>query len=246
MLPILQLGPFAVQTPGLILLLGLWLGLTLAERLAPRFQSDPNTIYNLTFTALVAGVLGARLSYVLQYSDAFISSPISLVSLNPALLDPIGGAVIGVVAAIIYGNRKQLPLWSTLDAITPVFAVMGIALGLAHFASGDAFGSQTDLPWGIQLWGLKRHPSQVYEALLAGAILWGILPRGKPTSVLAGGTFWRFLVLSAGARLLVEGFRGDSMTLDNGLRVAQIIAWIVLAISLWMYYQITQKMERKS
>jgi len=238
MLPVLQIGPFALQTPGLVLLLGLWLGLTLAERLAPRFQSDANALYNLSFTALVAGVLGARLSYIIQYIDAFISSPISLISLNPALLDPIGGAAIGIIAAVVYANRVQLPLWPTLDALAPLLAVLSIALGLSHFASGDAFGMQTNLPWGIDLWGLKRHPTQIYEVILASLILWAILPpkegSSKPTSELVGGTFWRFLALSAGARLFIEGLRGDSITLDNGIRTAQIIAWAVLAISLWM------------
>jgi len=241
MLPILQIGPFAVQTPGLALLLGIWLGLTLAERLAPRFGGNANEIYNLTFTALLAGIIGARLSYVLQYLDAFIASPLSLISLNPTLLDPIGGAVIGIFAAVIYGSRKKLPLWPTLDALTPLLAVAAIGVGVSHIASGDAFGMPTDLPWGVELWGLKRHPSQIYEVALASLILWAILPkklgRGKRGSLVAGGCFWLFLSLSTGARLFLEGFRGDSLTLDNGIRIVQIIAWLVLAFSLWMLHK---------
>ncbi len=250
MLPILQIGPFAVQTPGLVLLLGLWLGLTLAERLAPRYGSEANTIYNLSFTALVAGILGARLSYVLQYTDAFIASPISLISLNPALLDPVGGAVIGVFAAAVYGNRKQLRLWPTLNAITPLLAVLAIAFGLSHVASGDAFGMQTDLPWGIQLWGAKRHPTQIYEVILASLILWAILPpskgRSRLTSVLTAETFWRFLALSAGARLFIEGLRGDSLALENGVRIAQIAAWLVLALSLWMLNKGAEQLKHET
>ncbi len=238
MLPILQIGPFALQTPGLAILLGIWFGLTLAERLAPRFKTNANDIYNLTFTALLAGIIGARLSYVMQYSQAFINSPLSLISLNPALLDPIGGAVIGIFAALIYANRKKLPLWPSLDALTPLLAVLAIALGVSHIASGDAFGMETNLPWGIHLWGLNRHPTQIYEVLLASLILWAVLPRkqgrSKSTPKREGSTFWLFLSLSAGARLILEGFRGDSLTLDNGLRVAQLVVWVVLALSLWM------------
>ncbi len=241
MLPILQIGPFALQTPGLAILLGIWLGLILAERLAPRFGSNANEIYNLTFTALLAGVIGARLSYVLQYLEAFIASPLSLISLNPALLDPTGGLVIGIFAGAIYANRKKLPLWPTLDALTPLLAVLAIAFGVSHFASGDAFGIETDLPWGIHLWGLNRHPTQIYEVILASLVLWAILPkkqgRSRQTSKVVGGTFWLFLSLSAGARLFLEGLRGDSLTLDNGLRIAQIVAWAVLAVSLWMLYK---------
>ncbi|MBC8503946.1 MAG: prolipoprotein diacylglyceryl transferase [Anaerolineales bacterium] len=252
MLPILQIGPFAMQTPGLALLLGIWLGLTLAERLAPRFEANANEIYNLTFTALIAGIIGARLSYVLQYPDAFINSPLSLISLNPALLDPIGGAVIGAFAALIYGNRKKLPLWPTLDALTPLLAVAAIAVGISHIASGDAFGMQTDLPWGIELWGLKRHPSQIYEVILASFILGAILPKkegralGKRGSMVGGRSFWLFLSLSAGARLFLEGFRGDSLTLANGMRIAQVIAWVVLTVSLWMLHKRQNVEDRTS
>ena len=62
MLPILQIGPFALQTPGLILLIGAWAGLSLAERYAKRFQINPNQLYNLAFIGLIAGILGALLA----------------------------------------------------------------------------------------------------------------------------------------------------------------------------------------
>jgi len=246
MFPILQIGPLAMQTPGLILLIGVWVGLSFAEKLAPRFQVNANAIYNLVFTALLAGLIGARLSYVAQYPNAFLSSPLSLISLNPGLLDPIGGFLIGIITAAVYANRKGFPLGSTLDAVSPLLAVFGVALGLSHLASGDAFGTPTDLPWSIELWGENRHPSQVYEILLAILILGGLWLWKKPTSERAGGTFWRFLSLSAGARLLLEGFRGDSQVLPNGLRIAQLIAWIVLAVSLLMYHQLHQRIADNS
>lgn len=238
MLPIIQIGPFAMQTPGLILLIGLWTGLSLAEKLAPRFKTNPSAVYNLVFTAMVAGILGARLSYVAQYPNAFLNSPLSLISLNPGLLDPIGGVVIGIIATAIYANRKQYSIWPILDALTPLLAVLAIAFGLSHLASGDNFGMQTNLPWGIELWGSKRHPTQIYESILAISIL-GIFwiqnkNFTKPTSRVAGAAFWQFLSLSAAARLLIEGFRGDSMVLPNGWRIAQLVAWGILGFGLWM------------
>jgi phosphatidylglycerol---prolipoprotein diacylglyceryl transferase len=237
MFPTLQIGPLAMQTPGLILLLGLWFGLSLSEKFAPRFQTNSNDIYNLVFMALLSGLVGARLSFVAQFPDAFLSSPLSLVSLNPGLLDPLGGGLIGLIAGVVYANRKGYSLWPTLDALTPLMAVFSLAIGLSHLASGDAFGVATELPWGIDLWGEKRHPSQVYESILAALILGDVWSRTKTTSQWAGGTFWRFLSLSAGARLLLEGLRADSQVLPNGLRVAQLVAWVVLAVSLWMLEQ---------
>ena len=134
MFPIIQIGPMALQAPGLILLIGLWLGLILAERLAPRFRANANHVYNIVFVALVAGVIGARVSFVLENHEVFFQNPLNIFSLNPGLLDPIGGAVIGLLAALVYGNRKKIIWWSTLDAIAPFLGVMIIALGFSNLA----------------------------------------------------------------------------------------------------------------
>ncbi|MCB9135273.1 MAG: prolipoprotein diacylglyceryl transferase [Anaerolineales bacterium] len=242
MLPILQLGPLALQTPGLILILGLWLGLNLAEKNAHRHHVHPDNLYNLTFTALIAGIVGARLAYIARYSSAFIASPASLFSLNPGLLDPFGGIAVGLLAALIFGQRKKLAFWPTLDALTPVLTVMSIAFALANLASGDAFGAETTLPWGIELWGAKRHPAQLYEALAAGCILLLLWPaRGVIARRISapGAIFVLFLALSAGAHLFLEAFRGDSAILPNGWRIAQILAWFLLAGSLWGFEKLT-------
>jgi phosphatidylglycerol:prolipoprotein diacylglycerol transferase len=236
MIPVLQVGPVSLQAPGLILLMGLWFGLIVAERLAPRFGANPNQVYNLVFAALIAGLLGARLSYVLEHLRAFLKSPLNVFSLNPGLLDPIGGMAVGVVVALIYINRKQIPVWPTLDALAPFLAVMWIAMGLSNLASGKAFGNETLLPWGIELWGAWRHPTQVYQILTGLALLVIIWPRRGAANLAPrapGETFWLFLALSAGAWMLIETFRGDSALLPGGLRTAQVVAWLVLAVSLW-------------
>lgn len=234
MLPILQIGPLAIQTPGLILLLGLWFGLTLAEKLAQIDRKvDSNAIYNLALTALVAGVLGARLFYVARYPDIFFKDPVSLISPNTAMLDAFGGLVTGVLAAMIYGQRRRLPLWTVLDALTPALSVLLIAVGLAHFASGDAFGIPARLPWSIRLWGEYRHPTQLYETLLAAGIAVLVWPRRhaeQPASV----RFFAFVALSAFARILVETFRADSTLIFGSVRNAQVIAWGLLAFSTQM------------
>lgn len=232
MLPILQIGPLALQTPGLILLLGLWLGLSLSEKLARLEKKvDPDSIYNLALIALVAGVIGARLFYAAQTPSIFLEDPLSLVSLNTVMLDATGGLVAAGLAVLIYGQRRKLPLWPTLDAFTPALSILAIAFGLAHFASGDAYGIAARLPWSIRLWGEYRHPTQLYETVLAFGIAVWVWPR-KTMVATAGIRFLFFIALSAFARILVESFRGDSVMIFGTLRSAQIAAWVVLAASL--------------
>jgi phosphatidylglycerol---prolipoprotein diacylglyceryl transferase len=86
MLPILNLGPLAIQTPGLILILGLWIGLTQAEKYARRLKINPDHIYTLTFLSLAVGILGARLTYVAQNPAAFQNNWIGVFSLTPKCL----------------------------------------------------------------------------------------------------------------------------------------------------------------
>jgi phosphatidylglycerol---prolipoprotein diacylglyceryl transferase len=246
MLPSLQLGPLSIQTPGLVLLLGLWLGLSLAERSASRFGIKVNDLYNLVFVALAAGVVGARLVYILRYPTAFTASPISVLSLNPGLLDSAGGLAASLLAGVIYTHRRRIPTWQALDAITPALAVLLLALALAHLASGAAFGSPLDAPWAIRLWGERRHPSQVYEIIAALVILVLIWPgRGLIRSSRPGVYFLSFAALSAGARLFLEAFRGDSTLLAIGLRSAQVIAWVILAASLSGIFWLNQRVKIK-
>lgn len=234
MLPVLQIGPLALQLPGLLLLLSLWLGLSLAERFSPRCGVSAGVLYNLVFAALLAGVLGARLSYILQYPEAFVANPRSVFSLNPGLLDPWGAIAGALLALLILGQHYHLGFWPTLDALTPLFAVLAIGLALTNFSSGAGFGAPTSLPWGIELWGARRHPTQLYETLAALVILVILWP-GRPAiqSWAAGKYFLTFILLSALARLVLEAFHGDSRLVFGGFRLVQVLAWIVIAASLW-------------
>ena len=156
----------------------------------------------LVLILLIVVIIGARLTYVIRHLDIFMSTPLNIFSLNPGLLDPLGGIGMGVIAGLIYLNHKNLFIWSTLDAFTPLFGVMLIAIALSQLASGDAFGLETNLPWGIELWGLKRHPTQIYYILTGITILGIIWPKREFEASklnVTGSTFLSFIALSAAA-----------------------------------------------
>ena len=237
MLPIVQIGPAALPVPALLLLAGFWVGLDLTEKHAPRFQANAQQIYQMVLVALLTGLLAARLSYALQSPAAFLASPLSLLTPRPQMLDAQGGLLIAALAALIYGQRRGLALWPTLDALTSLFAVMMITFSLANFASGDGFGAPSGLPWAIPLWGAQRHPSQIYAtlaALLVAVATWpgGAIARRSQPAGMAGLRWWAFVGLTALSQVFLQGLRGDSVLLA-GVRTAQVAAWILLAISLW-------------
>lgn len=231
MLPIIQIGPIAIPTPQFSLLLAFWIGLSFAEKFSNRRGVSADTLYNLVFTGVITGLLGARLGYILQNSGAFIQSPQSIISLNPGLLDPFSGLSFALIATMVYATHKKLPLWTLLDALTPFFAILMVGFAVSHIASGEAFGSETSLPWGITLWGTKRHPTQFYELISATTISSLIIIYSK-TEKNTGILFLRFLILTSASVLFLESFRGDSLTILGGIRNSQILAWISLAVTL--------------
>ena len=212
----------------ILLLLATWIGLTLAEKRTERHGVSKEDLSNLTYYGLIAFIVGGRLSFVLQNFPAFIKSPLGIISINPDIFDPFGGMAVAVITAVIYGQRRGLKLWNSLDALTPFFAILSIGIGLSHLAAGTAFGMETDAAWGIDLWNAPRHPTQIYEtvaSLLIFGLIW--LQRQNPHS---GMLFLSYAALTALAQLFIQAFRGDSILIFNGLRQGQIIAWITLAV----------------
>lgn len=212
----------------LLIVAALWIGLTLAEKRSERHGVSKEQLNNLTFNSLIAYVIGGRLSFALSNLSAFAQSPLSIFSPNPDLFDPTGGLVVALLVGLIYGQRQKLQLWATLDALTPIFAMLAIGLHLAHLAAGTAFGNPTTVPWGINLWNATRHPTQVYE-LLASLLIFGWLWFRKSDSP-PGLLFLAFTALTAGARLFLEAFRGDSTLIFGEFRLAQIAAWGILLV----------------
>lgn len=224
MFPILNIGPLAIQTRGLIILLSIWFATEAAERGAKRLGLRSDHLYNLTLLAGVFGLIGARLGYAVDHFTIYRTYPAALMALDLNTLSPGWGALIGGAAAYAYARRKGIAHRTLLDALTPGLLVFAFGLALADLASGDGYGVPVSLPWSIELWGAARHPTQIYLMLAVGVISLIVL---KADRVFAGFRFGLAVTLYATARLLLEAFRGDS-DLVNGVRIAQL--WSLGAI----------------
>ena len=231
MLPILQVGPLAIQLPGLLLLLGFWLGTLSAERAARASRISTTLVSNMIFYSLIGGILGARLGYVLQFLDLYLEAPLGIIALNPNTLSLREGLVAGGIVAIVFAQRKGLPFWQTLDVLAPGVAVFMLIVGFSHLASGDAFGVESDVPWAIDLWGAQRHPTQVYEILASGVVLF-IVYRLQTVKRIDGFIILSYLVLAGVSRFVIEAFRGDSVIIFDSLRAAQLLSFLIVLVAL--------------
>ncbi len=232
-IPAIHIGPMVVQLPGLIVLFGFWAALWVAARGAKILGLTDDDAYTPGFYAAVAGILGARVWYVVTHWTAFAGDPLGIVSLNLSTLDATSGLIVGVSVGALYAWRKKLLSVRWLDALTPGVALLLAAMSLANLFSGEAYGAPTTLPWAIELWDMERHPTQIYEMLAMLAILFVLLMvlRRHPTP---GTAALLFLALYSGQRMFLEAFRGDSLLLPGGWRAAQVAALLVLAVSLVM------------
>lgn len=219
---------FAPPRHLILLVLAIWLGISLAEKHSERYsisKDDLNTLVNYSF---IAFLIGGRISFVLQNISAFIQSPVSIFSINIDLFDTFGGIATFIITALILGQHRKLSFWSTLDALTPLFAILSIGVSLTHLAAGTAFGIPTSKPWGIDLWNATRHPTQIYAAIISLLIFyWLWFQKQSPYS---GMLFLSFVSLTSISQIFLGIFRANSVIIINGIKQEQVISLFVLVI----------------
>lgn len=239
MFPIINIGPAAVQAAGLILLLSLFFGTWLTGKFSAKLGTNSDAIENSILVGLVVGIVGARIGFMLKNTAVFITNPVSLFSLIPSMLDASFGVLVSVLTAFILAQKKYLPLWPTLDSLTPLLMFLFTGIHLANFANGNAYGLPTNLPWGVQLWNAARHPVQVY-ALLLGAVLFVWLLTHtrllKSTGFMRSGILFSITVAGiAMITLFTRAFIAEKLLFGN-LDLIQFLAFFILLCSLGLIF----------
>lgn len=211
-----SIGPFAVRWYSLAYVVGLVVGWRYIRAMAERPPSVATTrdVDDFLVWATIGVIVGGRLGYVLFYKPLFfVENPIAILETWKGGMSFHGG-LIGVVLATIWFCRRRkisLPAFGDLVAMA---APIGLFFGrLANFVNGELYGRTTDVPWGVVFPGggpLPRHPSQIYEAILEGVVLFLILfvlGQSQKVRRRPGTLVGVFLVGYGTARLFVEFFR---------------------------------------
>jgi phosphatidylglycerol:prolipoprotein diacylglycerol transferase len=212
---VLNIGPLAIQSVGLILLLGVWIGLSWAEKNASKHWINSDLIYTILFVVFAASVLGARAGYAILHLESYKNHVLDLFSLNFYSMDWSTAILVGVLTFLIYVQKKNIPVWAFLDSLIPFLLTLNIALAVASLATMSAVGSETTLRWGILVYGSLRHPVQIYHLLLAGGMLFLFWPARKKVigmerkQLLPGGEFGLFLMTFSLGLIIVQTFRAE-------------------------------------
>ena len=164
---------------------------------------------------LVIGIiLGGRLGYVLIYNfDYYIKNLHEIFYVWHGGMSFHGGLIGIIIATIIFTRIRKIYTFIYLDIISCV-APIGLFLGrIANFINGELYGKTTDLPWGVifpNVGTFARHPSQIYEAILEGIVLFILLnffALKKHLLLKAGYVSGLFLIFYSIARIIGENFR---------------------------------------
>lgn len=244
-----QLGPLAVHWYGIMYAVGFISGWWLGRHRARRAWSplEPQQVDDLVLFVAIGVVLGGRVGYMLFYAlDQLLANPLSLFQLWHGGMSFHGG-LLGVIAMTWwFAWRIKTPFWRVIDFLAPLVPI-GLGAGrLGNFINGELWGAPTNLPWGMVYPGLgpqPRHPSQLYEFLLEGVLLFTILwlfsRRPRPTCSISG----LFLLCYGVFRFLVEFVRMPDpqlgylafgwLTMGQVLSLPMIIAGIGLLA--WAY-----------
>src|SRR5687768_2142857 len=119
MLPALEIGPVVIPTAGLVTILGIWLALSVVEWAAGRLGQDGAAGYGVAATALVAGLVGARLLFVGLHWQAYQHNLVGIVWPLTSGFEVWGGLVVGLAAGVLSGRWRRLRPGATLDALAP-------------------------------------------------------------------------------------------------------------------------------
>jgi len=226
MIPAINIGPLVLPTAAFVYIIGAWVCLSLAERTAKWLELDPEAMSGLVAAGLIFGVIGARLTFVALYWSAYQDNLLGIIWPINSGFSPLGGLFFGAAAMFFYGRHKQMALAPTLDGLAPIFVTGFIIISLADFLGGPGFGTNSDMPWGISQFEVRRHPVQLYEisvSLLALAIWWIMRKRRE----FDGQLFLMTTATACFGRLFLDTFRANAWISSGGWHFVQIICLVI-------------------
>jgi phosphatidylglycerol:prolipoprotein diacylglycerol transferase len=213
---LVEIGPFVIRWYALAYIAGIVLGWRLARRLCALrpVAATPEQVDDFITWVTLGIILGGRLGYVLFYRPGhYLSNPLEIFAVWQGGMSFHGGAAGVILAIVLFARRRGLDMLALADRTTAVVPI-GLFFGrLANFINGELWGRATDVPWAMvfpHAGPEPRHPSQLYQAVLEGLVLFVVL-RILTHRHLAlrrpGLVFGAFLAGYAVARILAERFR---------------------------------------
>jgi phosphatidylglycerol:prolipoprotein diacylglycerol transferase len=250
---------FSLRWYGLILMTAAVVGTWIAARQYKHNGGNPEVIWDAMPIVLIAGVVGARLWYVLNAtlggSRYFTDNPVKILAIPEGGLHIFGAFLFGGVAAYIYARRRNLDLLMLLDSAAPAMLIGQALARPANYINQELYGQPTGLPWGIPIAAENRippyndlglypaettrfHPTFAYEMIwnlaAGGFLLW--LSHRYPERLKPGALFACWLILAGTGRFVIESFRPDQPRIPGtDLSFSRLISLLMAVLGvIWL------------
>lgn len=235
---LITIGGLKIHWYGIMIALGLYAGIQVALRDAPRRGISRDQLMNVALLAAILGIAGGRLYYVVQNDPAFfLQHPIQIIAVWQGGMAFYGAIFGGALALLISAWRWHIPLWSLLD-VGALGLTIGQAIGrIGNIINGDIVGYKTN-GWGFEYTNphtfgplnVPVQPANLYELLISLTlflVLWNLRTRIHPEGMLA----MIYVILYSVSQFFIFFLR-DNVYVLGGLKQAQVTALVVIALAL--------------
>lgn len=258
---IISLGPLHVRWYGLMYVLGFLATFLLVQKQIREhsFKALEEHFENLNMVLILCVIIGGRLGYVFFYNFSYyLAHPLEIPATWSGGMSFHGACIAVIIGGALYCRKKDINFWKTADIYAATFPI-GLGLGrLGNFINGELYGRVTEQPWGMVFpyaGHLPRHPSQIYEALLEGLLLFLLLWtfRNKPWQNLK---YWHHGSITAlfwfgygCIRVFVEFFREPDQQIGFlrwGVTMGQLLSLSMIGCGLLIWFISSRQTRRKS
>ncbi len=242
---LIHIGPLPIRWYSLAYIAGILIGIQYIKYLSKKSNySLPKDFFDNFLIFVILGIIiGGRLGYVMIYDPlSYIEDPIKIFKTWTGGMSFHGGLIGFIVSTIIFSKRYKLNHWKIFD-MAACAAPIGIFFGrIANFINGELVGRTTDLPWGVVFPGniIARHPSQLYEALAEGLVLFILMnilfinyKFSKRERTLSG----LFCIFYSAGRFFIEFFREPDSSVGYILEyftMGQVISLLMILVGVYI------------
>ena len=240
-----QIFSFEIRWYSLAYIIGILLGWVLSKKIFIK-NLEINKKFDDYISYLIIGIIvGGRFGYIVFYNfNYYLNNILDIFKIWEGGMSFHGGLIGVICASIVFAKKNKQDYFLYTDVVA-LAAPIGIFFGrLANFVNSELYGSPTEVPWAVtfvQVDNLSRHPSQLYEAVLEGIILFLILIYFRKKNYLEkpGLISSLFLILYSIFRFIVEFFRVPDEQLGYlilSLSMGQIISLIFVIFGIILFY----------
>ncbi|MBQ8782699.1 MAG: prolipoprotein diacylglyceryl transferase [Clostridia bacterium] len=252
---------------GAIIAFGFLLAVLFGGRTAYKWKMSLDKMIDVLIYGTIFAIIGARLYYCIFEWDRYKDNPLEIFAIWNGGLAIYGGIIGGIAAAFVVCKIRKLNFYNLLD-IGGMSLLIGQGIGRwGNFANQEAFGTNTDLPWGM--WSKKTalyimdhqstfaekgiemdpnlpvHPTFLYESIWCIIGFFVLFFITKKLRIFSGQTFLCYGVWYGTGRMIIEGFRTDSLYVgDTTIRVSQLLSFAIVMVCLVALIALTVKYKK--